>query len=94
MEEISEAKLDQSPETRKASWITIRFIIALALFLVTLFVFVSITDEIVLENENGFDQYISKAILPFVSPFATSVMKSFTFFGSEMFLFPAYLVLI
>jgi undecaprenyl-diphosphatase len=94
MEKVSEAKIDQSPETRKASWITIRFIIALALFLATLFVFVSITDEIVLENENGFDQYISKAILPFVSPFATSVMKSFTFFGSEMFLFPAYLVLI
>ena len=94
MEKISETKLDQSPETRKASWITIRFIIALVLFLATLFVFVSITDEIVLERENGFDQYISQAILPFVSPFATSLMKFFTFFGSEMFLFPAYLLLI
>jgi undecaprenyl-diphosphatase len=94
MEKVSEAKLDQSPETRKASWITIRFIIALVLFLATLFVFVSITDEIVLERENGFDQYISKAILQFVSPFATSLMKFFTFFGSEMFLFPAYLLLI
>jgi membrane-associated phospholipid phosphatase len=94
MEKISETKLDQSPESRKASWITLRFIIALVLFLATLFVFVVITDEIVLENENGFDRYISQAILPLVSPFATSLMKSFTFFGSELFLFPAYMLLI
>ena len=94
MEEISETRLDQSPETGKASWITLRFIIALALFLTILFAFVSITDEIVLEHETGFDQRISGAILPLVSPFLTSLMKTVTFFGSEMFLFPAYLVLI
>ncbi len=94
MEKIPETSLDQLPGTRKASWITSRFVIALVLFFAILFVFVSITDEIVLEHENKFDQNISDAILPLVSPFLTSVMKTVTFFGSEMFLFPAYLVLV
>lgn len=94
MEESSEPKLDQIPKARKVSWITLRLIIALVLFLATLFVFVSITDEIVLEKENGFDQAISASIAPLVSPVTTSLMKLFTFFGSEMFLFPAYVVLI
>ena len=94
MEKLSETKLDQSPATRKASWIIIRFILALILFLATLFVFVAITDEIVLEKDNGFDQSISQAILPFMSSFTTSLMKFFTFFGSELFLFPAYFLLI
>ena len=94
MEKISEPKLDQIPKARKVSWITLRLIIALVLFVATLFVFVSITDEIVLEKEGGFDPAISAAIAPLVSPVTTSLMKSFTFFGSEMFLFPAYVVLI
>ena len=94
MEKISEPQLDKIPKARKVSWITLRFIIALVLFLATLFVFVSITDEIVLEKEGGFDQSFSGAIVPLVSPFATSLMKYFTFFGSEMFLFPAYVLLI
>lgn len=94
MEKISEPKLDQLSKGGKVSWITLRLIIALVLFLATLFVFVSITDEIVLEKEGGFDQSISNAIIPLVSPFTTSLMKFFTFFGSEMFLFPAYVLLI
>lgn len=94
MEKVSESSIDQVPATRKASWITGRFIIALALFLAILFVFVSIADEIVLEHENRFDQEISNIVLPLVSPFVTSLMKKITFFGSEMFLFPAYLILI
>lgn len=94
MEKISESKLGQLPKAGKVSWITLRFIIALVLFLATLFVFVSISDEIVLEHESGFDQTISQAIVPLVSPFTTSLMKFFTFFGSENFLFPAYVLLI
>jgi len=72
---------------KKASWITSRFILALLLFVVILFVFVAITDEIVLEHENGFDQNISQAISSLVSPFATRLMEVFTFFGSQVFLF-------
>ena len=94
MGKYSQTELEQSPENRKAKWITLRFILALVLFLATLFVFVAIADEIVLERENGFDQSISHAILSFVSPFTTRLMEIVTFFGSSSFLFPAYLVLI
>ena len=83
-----------TPATKKAKWITSRFILALVLFLVILFVFVTITDEIVLEHENGFDQNISQAISVLASPFATRLMEVVTFFGSSYFLFPAYVVLI
>jgi undecaprenyl-diphosphatase len=83
-----------SATTKKATWITSRFILALVLFLAVLFVFVAITDEIVLEHDNGFDQTVSQAISSLVSPFATSVMETVTFFGSANFLFPAYVVLI
>lgn len=94
MDKFSETNTDLAPEARKASWITMRFILALLLFIATLIIFVSIADEIVLEHENAFDQTISNAIKPWVSPFATSLMKFFTFFGSHLFLFPAYVVLI
>ncbi|MEP6926920.1 MAG: phosphatase PAP2 family protein [Ginsengibacter sp.] len=94
MEKYSQTELEQATKKQKAKSITFRFILALVLFLVTLYVFVSITDEIVLEHENGFDQNISQAILSFVSPFATRLMETITFFGSSYFLFPAYLVII
>lgn len=64
------------------------------LFLITLFVFVAIADEIVLEHENGFDSSIANAILSLESPLATKIFETITFFGSSSFLFPAYAVLI
>ncbi|MEO8764628.1 MAG: phosphatase PAP2 family protein [Ginsengibacter sp.] len=79
---------------KKAGWITSRFILALVLFLVVLFVFVAITDEIVLEHENGFDEGITKYISVIVSASMTRAMEMITFFGSSNFLFPAYVVLI
>jgi undecaprenyl-diphosphatase len=72
----------------------LRIILAIFLFLLTLFVFVYIADEIVLEKESGFDQTILQAIAPMHSPGATSAMTLFTFFGSHYFLFPAYIILI
>lgn len=71
-----------------------RIIFAIFLFLLTLFVFVYIADEIVLENETNFDQTIVTAISSYHSPTATSVLTFFTFFGSSAFLFPAYVVLV
>ena len=71
-----------------------RIIFAILLFFLTLFVFVYIADEIVLEHETNFDQTIISDISSFHSPAATSVMTDFTFFGSSIFLFPAYALLI
>lgn len=53
-----------------------------------------IADEIVLEKETNFDQSVGQLITPFQSPEATSIMADLTFFGSHLFLFPAYILLI
>lgn len=71
-----------------------KIILAILLFLLTLFVFVYIADEIVLENETQFDQAITTDIAPYQSPDATTAMQIFTFFGSQLFLLPAYVLLI
>lgn len=68
--------------------------IAVVLFLLTLFVFVAIADEIVLEHENSFDTSIAKAIMSLDSPLATKIFATITFFGSSTFLLPAYSLLI
>jgi len=72
----------------------VRIILAIFLFLLTLFVFVYIANEIVLEKETGFDIAIIHSISSLDSPGTTSIMVLFTFFGSHFFLFPAYVVLI
>ncbi|MDQ6845249.1 MAG: phosphatase PAP2 family protein [Bacteroidota bacterium] len=69
-------------------------VLAIGLFLLTLFIFVTITDEIVLEHENGFDTFVAHAILSLDSPSLTKILIAVTFFGSSSFLFPAYAVLI
>ncbi|MDQ6901420.1 MAG: phosphatase PAP2 family protein [Bacteroidota bacterium] len=94
MENNIDAKLEQAPVKKKATWITLRFILALIMFLITLFVFVAIADEIVLEHENKFDQSISTFIQSFQTNSLTQIMKGVTFFGSSTFLFPAYITLI
>lgn len=94
MENNVDNKLGQAAPEKKAKWITVRFILALAMFLITLFVFVAIADEIVLEHENNFDQTISSFIQSFQSPSHTQLMEGVTFFGSSSFLFPAYIALI
>ena len=71
-----------------------RIILAIFLFILTLFVFVYIADEIVIRNEARFDQTIVGAIAPYQSPGATTAMTTFTFFGSHFFFIPAYIILI
>lgn len=56
--------------------------------------FVYIADEIVLEKQTVFDQTIYTAISPLHTALSTRVMTGFTFFGSHLFLFPAYIILI
>ena len=79
---------------RIAKWISLRLIFAILLFILSLFVFVTIADEIVLEHESGFDNSISNAILSLQSPLATKIFVTFTFFGSSTFLLPAYSLLV
>lgn len=77
----------------KGKRLTSRVLILSALLLLTLVIFWSITDEIVLEHEGRFDAYIFRKLAFLTSPFTTRVMLFFTFFGSNIFLFPAYILL-
>jgi undecaprenyl-diphosphatase len=94
MENNIDTRLEKSPPQTKTKWITVRFILAIILFLVTLIVFVGIADQIVLDHKNNFDKVISGYIQSFTSPAMTRAMIRITFFGSSTFLFPAYLALI
>ncbi len=75
---------------KKISW---RLIISLCIFVCIVLLLWWITDEIVLENESGFDASAFTAINEITDPATTKLMLLFTFFGSTKFLFPAYSVL-
>ncbi len=94
-EQVKMLKLKNSGfKERSFKWVTTRLIFAILMFLLTLFVFVTITDEIVLERENGFDTTIFHAVLSLKSPAATNFFEIITFFGSTAFLLPAYILLV
>ena len=71
-----------------------RIFISIVLFLVTLFVFVYIADEMVVERENQLDTKVVAIVNQHQSPAATHFFESMTFFGSTNFLLPAYCILI
>src|SRR3954471_17091087 len=80
--------------TEKIKGISVRLIIVLAIFAVILLVFVFIADEIVLEHETWFDNTVFHLLNKHTTPFTTSLMVFFTFFGSQKFLLPAYCLLV
>ena len=78
---------------KKAKGITLGLVIAIILFLATVFIFWRITDEIVLEKDGGFDDVVFKMLSHYTNPATTYIMLLFTFFGSTKFLLPAYILL-
>ena len=78
---------------KKAKGITLGLLIAITLFLLTVFIFWRITDEIVLEKEGTFDDSVFKMLSNYTNPATTHLMLLFTFFGSTKFLLPAYILL-
>lgn len=62
-------------------------------FLLILFLFWRITDEIVLEQETTFDTDIHQFLAAYTTPATTKVMLLLTFLGSREFLLPAYTLL-
>lgn len=78
---------------KKAKGITLGLVIAIAIFLITVFIFWRITDEIVLEKKGSFDQSVYKMLSQYTNPATTHVMLLITFFGSTKFLLPAYILL-
>ncbi len=74
--------------------ISLKVLVITGLFLMALFIFAFLADEAVYEHEDSFD----KSVISFLSTHLTQgviqVMKDFTFFGSSIFLFPAYIIMI
>jgi len=69
-------------------------LIEIGLFLVSLFFFVYIVHEVVLENDQELDNWGWKLVQPWRTPFMTDFMRTITWMGSWYFLVPAYLLLI
>jgi len=84
----------QTAAIQKAKGISLRFLVVAAIFFLSLFLFVAIANEMVLENENTLDKVAFHDLAAIVSPSTTNLMLFLTFFGSIYFLIPAYLLLI
>lgn len=69
-------------------------LIEIGLFIVSLFFFVYIIDEIVLENDQNLDNWGWQLVQPWRTPFMTGFMRTVTWMGSWYFLVPAYMLLI
>jgi len=82
------------PVKKKAGAITLRFLIVAGSFLVSLFLFGFIADEMVLEQEYTMDHQVFFWLAGFTSQAHTHIMLIITFFGSSYFLLPAYILLI
>lgn len=80
-------------ENKKSKVISVAFIAAIAAFLLIVYALWQITDEIVLENKTGFDHQVYQFISDFKSSSTTQFMLILTFFGSAVFVLPAYLLL-
>ncbi|MDQ6757945.1 MAG: hypothetical protein M3004_13535, partial [Bacteroidota bacterium] len=78
---------------KKTKLVSIKLLVLLAVFSLTLFIFWMIAGEIVLEHESGFDTSVFHKLTSITSPFATKIMLFFTFLGSSEFLLPAYIIL-
>jgi len=83
-----------SPATQKVKRISVRLIIVFAIFIIVLLLLFFITDKIVLAKETGFDNRVFTFLHSYITPAVTCKMIFFTFFGSEKFLFPAYVILV
>lgn len=79
---------------QKIKGLSLRFLIVAILFLAALFVFMAIADEMVLEKENNLDIAAFQYLRRITYPGMTKAMLFITFFGSDYFLIPAYLLLI
>lgn len=77
----------------KAKGITLGLLAVIGLLLGMLIIFWIITDEIVLEKETGFDAFFFQKIAFLASGTTTRIMLLFTFFGSDVFLLPAWVLL-
>src|ERR1700730_16942555 len=71
-----------------------RFLIVAGIFFLSLFLFIFIADEFVLEKETALDTLVFKILSGFTGEDTTDLMLVITFFGSTYFLLAAYVLLV
>ncbi len=86
--------MQEATTIQKAKGISLRFLIVAGIFLGALLVFIFIADEMVLVNENHLDYSAFEMLKSITNPLMTKVMVFITFFGSNYFLLPAYILLV
>lgn len=64
------------------------------LFITSLFIFVYIADENVLEKDIAFDTRVMAFVVAHTTPLLQKIMLMITFLGSSQFLLPVYIVLV
>lgn len=84
----------QQGTIQKAKAISLRFLIVAGIFLLSLLLFIVIANEMVLESENTLDFAVFQKLQPITNASMTRAMQFITFFGSNYFLLPAYIIVI
>jgi undecaprenyl-diphosphatase len=84
---------DTSESEEKVKGISIRVLVVLGISAIMLLILFFLANEIVLENETGFDTAVFHFVDRFRFPAVTAALTFFTFFGSINFLLPAYILL-
>ncbi|HEY1115276.1 MAG TPA: phosphatase PAP2 family protein [Chitinophagaceae bacterium] len=74
--------------------LSLRVLFAALTFLIALYIFVLVTDEIFIDKEEEFDHAMFHFLHDDLTPGLIRVARFFTFFGKPDFLVPAYLLLI
>lgn len=78
----------------KPSDISLKLVLVSLLFLAAVFLFGFLADEVVLEKEDLFDTRVFNFVAQFATPPFIHAAHVITFFGSSLFFFPAYSLLI
>ncbi|WP_276132394.1 phosphatase PAP2 family protein [Polluticoccus soli] len=69
-------------------------LIAIAVFLVSITAFGYLAHEVVQEKEDMFDSATFLLLAPYTNKFTLIIMRGFSFFGSHLFLLPAYALIV
>lgn len=80
--------------TQTAKGVSLRFLVVAGIFLLSLLLFIVIANEMVLENENNLDVVAFQRLRSITNASMTRAMLFITFFGSNYFLLPAYIILV
>lgn len=86
-----------SKEMNKAQmlkFIRVQTVVGALIFLIALLVFILIAHEVVWQKEDWFDSRTFVFFKSYSSPFVIQVFKFLTFFGSSVFLLPAWILMI